>query len=131
MLLNDVKSVCVDEYTHFLYQIFWHQDGYEKLTPFGFAVHEWIDGWMLHLQLRIHLLFQGIFLQVVKSMKVRIRSDDGTGNSLIEAMQIAIRSQHDDEYTGLGNYRVATSPANQKNLRRAQWDTKEMSSLRF
>ena len=38
----------------------------------------------------------------------------GRITSLIEAMQIAIRIQHDDEYTGLGNYSVGTSPANQK-----------------
>ena len=47
---------------------------------------------MLHLQIRIHLLLQGIFLQAVKSiggLPVRIRSDDGTENSLIEAMQMA------------------------------------------
>ena len=63
----------------------------------GLAVHGCIDGWMLHLQIRIHLLLQGIFLQAVKSigeLLVRICSDAETENNLIEAMQIAIRSQH-------------------------------------
>ena len=37
-------------------------------------------------------MLQGIFLQAVKSiggLPVRIRSDDGTENSLMKAMQIA------------------------------------------
>ena len=51
----------------------------------------------------------GYFLKVMKSIRrlpVRIRSDDGTENSFIEAVQVAIRSQHDDEYAGLGSYCV-------------------------
>ena len=48
--------------------LFWHQDGYDKLKPFGFSTHGCIDGysrklygWRFHLQIRIHLLLQGIF----------------------------------------------------------------------
>ena len=59
----------------------------------------------------------GYFLKAVKTvggLPVRICSDDGTENSLIEAMQIAIRSQHSDEYAGLGSCCVGTSVANQR-----------------
>ena len=104
--------------------LFWHQDGYDKLKPFGFAIHGCIDGYsrkIIWLEVastnKDPSVVAGYFLKAVKSiggLPVRIRSDDGTENSLIEAVQIAIRSQHDDEYAGLGSYCVDTSPANQR-----------------
>ena len=59
----------------------------------------------------------GYFLKAVQSvagLPVRTRSDNGTENSLIEAVKIAIKSQHGDEYAGLRSCCVGTSPANQR-----------------
>ena len=102
---------------------FWHQDVFDKLKSFGFALHGCIDdysGKIIWLEVastnKDPSVVEGYFLKAVKSiggLPVRIRSDE-TENSLIEAVQIAIRSQHDDEYAGLESYCVDTSPANQR-----------------
>ena len=44
----------------------------------------------------------------------RIRSDDGTENSIIEPIQIFLRSAHDDEFAGIGSFLKGTSSANQQ-----------------
>ena len=51
-------------------------------------------------------------MKSIVGLPVRTRSDDGTENSLLEAVQIAIKSKHGDEYAGLGSCCVGTSPAN-------------------
>ena len=38
-----------------------------------------------------------------------IMSDDGTENSSIEALQIFLRSRHNDENSGLGSFSIGTS----------------------
>lgn len=40
----------------------------------------------------------------IESLPMRIRSDDGTENSIIQAIQIAVRSFHNDEFVGLSLY---------------------------
>ena len=57
------------------------------------------------------------YIQTVKQLKgvpTRIRSDDGTENRIVEAIQIALRSAHLDEHQGLGSFNIGTSPANQR-----------------
>ncbi|XP_057304634.1 uncharacterized protein LOC130641714 [Hydractinia symbiolongicarpus] len=102
----------------------WHIDGYDKLKPFGFSVHGCIDGFSR----RIIWLEVGVtnkqpeviahyYIQAVKQMNavpLRIRSDDGTENSIVEAIQIALRSAHDDEFQGLASYLIGASTANQR-----------------
>ena len=44
----------------------------------------------------------------------KIRSDDGTENSSVEALQIFLRSQHNDEYSGLASFAIGTSTSNQR-----------------
>ena len=102
----------------------WHIDGYDKLKPFGFSIHGCVDGYSR----RIMWLEVGTtnkcpeviaynFIQTVKQINglpTRIRSDDGTENSMIEAMQICLRSDHHDEFKGCGSFCIGTSPANQK-----------------
>ena len=119
MLYNSKKSVC-------LYSVpgpdfFWYQDGCDKLKPFGFTIHGCTDGYsrkIIWLEVasinKDPSVVAGYFLKAVKSigeLPVRIYSDDGTENSLIEALQIAIKSQHGDEYAGLGSYCLGKSPA--------------------
>ena len=42
-----------------------------------------------------------------------MRSDDGTENSIVEALQVFLRSQHTDEHCGLGSFAIGTSTLNQ------------------
>ena len=44
----------------------------------------------------------------------RIRSDDGTENSIIEPIQIILRSAHDDKFAGIGGFLKGTSSENQR-----------------
>ena len=44
----------------------------------------------------------------------RIRSDDGTENSINEPIQIFIKFVHVDEFAGIGSFLKGTSPANQR-----------------
>ena len=94
------------------------------MKPFGFTIHACIDD---HSRKIIWLdvastnkdpsVVAGYLLKAVKSiggLLLKIRSDDGSENSLIEAVQITIRSQRNDEYAGLGSYCVGTSTANQR-----------------
>ena len=103
---------------------FWHQDRYDKLKPFGFAIHTCIDGYsrkIIWLDVastnKDPSVVAGYLLKAVKSiggLPVKIRTDDGTENSLIEAVQTAIRSQQNDEYSGLESYCVGASTANRR-----------------
>ena len=118
-MLYNSKSVC-------LYSVpgpdfFCYQDGYDKLKPFEFTIHGCINGYsrkIIWLEVasinKDPSVVAGCFLKAVKSigeLPVRICSDDGIENSLIEASQITIKSQHGDEYAGLGSYCVGKSPA--------------------
>ena len=92
----------------------WHIDGHDKLKPYGFSIHGCIDGFSR----RIIWLEVGVtnkqpeviayhYIQAVKQLKglpTKIRSDDGTENSLVEAIQIALRSAHTDPHAGLSSF---------------------------
>ena len=94
------------------------------MKPFGFAIHGCIDGYSKKISwLEVAStnkdppVVAGYFLKTVKSivgLPVRTRSDNGTESSLIEAVKIAINSQHGDEYAVLGSCYVGTSPVNQR-----------------
>ena len=102
----------------------WHIDGYDKLKPFGFSIHGCIDGFSRR---RIWLeigtsnkqpeVVAYFFIQAVKQLRgvpTRIRSDDGTENSITESIQISLRTSHSDEYQGLGSFLIGPSTANQR-----------------
>lgn len=95
----------------------WHIDGYDKLKPFGFPIHGCIDGWSRRI----------MWLQVAKSNNrpevpatyflqcvaenggcpVKVRSDCGTANGIVAAIQC--------EFRGTANGHVyGSSPANQR-----------------
>ena len=44
----------------------------------------------------------------------KMRSDDGTKNSSVEALQTFVRSQHNDEYSGFASFANGTSTSNQR-----------------
>lgn len=88
----------------------WHVDGYDKLKPYGFAISGCIDGFSR----RILWLVCGpsnnnpaiIATNYVKCLvytgkcPMRLRTDAGTENGTIAAMQCALRNNHHDRYRG-------------------------------
>ena len=97
----------------------WHIDGHNKLKPFGFSVHGCIDGFsrrLIWLELgptnKNPEVIAKYYLDAVLQtggVPQKIRSDDGTENSSVEALQIFLRSQHNDEYSGLASFAIGTS----------------------
>lgn len=87
----------------------WHIDGYDKLKPFGFAIHGAIDGFSR----RIIWAEVGIsnnnpkvvakyFIDAVSQLKTLpaiIRSDRGTENIFVEDLQKTLRAHHGDEFS--------------------------------
>ena len=99
-------------------------DGYDKLKPFGFSIHGCIDGFsrrLIWLEVAAtnknpHVI-ANYYVQAAKQLKgipVRIRCDDGTENSIIEPIQIALRSAHTDEFSGRASFMIGASIANQR-----------------
>jgi hypothetical protein len=94
----------------------WHTDGYDKLKPYGFPIHGCIDGWSRKIiWLRVarsnnNPIVPGLFY--VESVAaygcpVKLRSDCGTENGVMAALQCEFRSSSDAHFFG-------TSPANQR-----------------
>ena len=53
-------------------------------------------------------------MKQVGSLPRKIRSDDGSENSLVEVLHNFLRSSHDDENAGLGCFATGRSTANQR-----------------
>ena len=104
----------------------WHIDGYDKLKPYGFPVHGCIDGFsrkILWLQLLLSnnnpSLIADCFLQSLREntpgrVPRRVRSDCGTENVLVCAMQCYMRRNHQDDYSGDRAHVYGTSHSNQR-----------------
>ena len=102
----------------------WHTYGYDKLKPYGFSIHGCIDRFSRQIiWLKVaknnknSSAIASYYYSVVREMggvPTRIRSDDGTENSIIEPIQIFLRSAHDDEFAGIGSFLKGTSLANQR-----------------
>jgi transposase len=102
----------------------WHIDGYDKLKPFGFCIHGCIDGYSR----RIMWLEVGpsnnnpaiicqYFLDCVKQVNCTpqiIRSDKGTENTNIAAVQRFFRRAHHDEFAGNRSFVYGKSVSNQR-----------------
>ena len=88
----------------------WHTDGQDKLKPFGFSVHGCIDGFsrrLLWLEVgptnKNPEVIAKYYLDAVKQLggvPRKMRSDDGTENSTLEALHTFLRSSHNDENAG-------------------------------
>ena len=95
----------------------WHIDGYDKLKPFGFPIHGCIDGWsrrIMWLQVARSNNNPEVpaenFLQCVAECggcPVKVRSDCGTENGIVAAIQCEFRGSADAHALG-------SSPANQR-----------------
>ncbi|KAL9959657.1 hypothetical protein ACROYT_G032997 [Oculina patagonica] len=102
----------------------WHIDGYDKLKPYGFCVHGGIDGFsrrLIWLEVgttnnnpEVITKFYLDALKQVGGLPRKVRSDDGTENSMVEAVHTFLRSSHSDEDAGLGCFLTGRSTANQR-----------------
>ena len=102
----------------------WHIDGYDKLKPYGFAIHACIDGYsrkVLWLTVGVSnnnpSIIAGFYLKTIKRLQCVprvVRSDRGTENGLVRLMQIAIRQNHNDRLSGHRSFRYGRSTANQR-----------------
>ena len=102
----------------------WHIGGYDKLKLYGFSVHGCIDGFSRRIiwletgsSNKDPEIIASYFISTVKNINRvprKIMSDDGTENSLIEPIQIALRASHDDEFAGLASFAIGTSTSNQR-----------------
>ena len=102
----------------------WHIDGYDKLKPFGFAIHGCIDGFSR----RIMWLEVGssnndpnivayYFLQCVEKLKcvpTLMRSDLGTENATVKLLQAFFRSAGQDRFAGVNSFLMGKSTSNQR-----------------
>ena len=102
----------------------WHIDGYDKLKPYGFAIHGGIDGFSRKvLWLRVGAtnnnpkVVAKYFLQTsleLQTIPCILRCDKGTENVHIRDIQVCFRSLQDDEFAGEGSYQEGRSPSNQR-----------------
>ncbi|XP_051157073.1 uncharacterized protein LOC127279030 [Leptopilina boulardi] len=102
----------------------WHTDGYDKLKPFGFAIHGCIDGFSrMILWLEVATtnndpkVTAHYFLKTVLQLKFLptvMRSDKGSENTLMESLQICLRSKDDDQFSGEKSFIKGKSVHNQR-----------------
>jgi len=102
----------------------WHLDGYDKLKPYGFCIHGCIDGYSRKiLWLRVGYtnndpaVVLSYFLDCISELKgipQRIRSDRGTENGRIAAVQRYFREKFDDPYSGEKSFVFGRSTSNQR-----------------
>ena len=102
----------------------WHIDGHDKLKPYGFSVHGCIDGFsrrLIWLEVgstnKNPEVIAKYYLDAVKQsggVPRKIRSDDGTENSVIEAIHTYLRSSHNDDNAGERCFVIGRSTANQR-----------------
>lgn len=102
----------------------WHIDGHDKLKPFGFSIHGCIDGFsrrLIWLEVgttnknpKVIWKYYLDAVRQVRGVPQRMRSDDGTENSIVEALQIFLQSHHGDEHSGFGSFAIGTSTSNQR-----------------
>lgn len=99
----------------------WHSDGYDKLKPFGFAIHGAVDGYSRRI-LWLHVspmnnepaVIAGYYLNYLKEYQYApriLRCDLGTENTTIEVLQPYFRYKCNDEFAGVktfmyGNQRI-------------------------
>lgn len=103
----------------------WHMDGYDKLKPFGFAIHGAVDGFsrkILWLEVATSnndpRVIAKYFLETVTSLggivPTIIRSDRGTENVTVHQLQIFFRLGHGDGHAADRSFIVGKSTSNQR-----------------
>lgn len=102
----------------------WHVDGYDKLKPFGFAISGCIDGFSRRVLWLIcgptnndPAVIAHNFITTIQRLGVvpmRLRTDCGTENGTIAAIQCTLRHHHTDHYAGSRSHMYGTSVSNQR-----------------
>ena len=98
--------------------------GYDKLKPYGFPIHGCICGYSRRI-LWLEVVKSNnnpsipakLYLDTVQSLRgcpKLVRSDCGTENVTVAAMQCNLRALHQDEFAGDKAHRFGSSPANQR-----------------
>ena len=95
----------------------WHVDGYDKLKPYGFPIHACIDGWSRKIMwLKVTNsnnhpdIIASFFLNCVEELggcPVKLRTDCGTENGVMAAMQCTFQQSADA-------HKYGSPPANQR-----------------
>ena len=102
----------------------WHVDGYDKLKPYGFAIHGAIDGYSR----RILWLEVGVsnnnpkvtvqyYLETVMQLQTVpciVRADHGTENVHIRDVQVHLRDDFEDDFCGTNSFMQGRSCNNQR-----------------
>ncbi|XP_061164518.1 uncharacterized protein LOC133173551 [Saccostrea echinata] len=102
----------------------WHIDAYDKLKPYGIAISGCIDGYSRYV---IWLeasttnsdpkVIASYYLEAVRKANgcpKRIRADLGTENTSVRDMQIFLRQDHNDEFSGEKSFLCGKSTHNQR-----------------
>ncbi|CAH3019489.1 unnamed protein product [Porites evermanni] len=102
----------------------WHIDGYDKLKPFGFPIHAGVDGYsrkVLWVELErsnnLPEITARYYLECVKEhgfCPLQTRTDCGTENGIIAAMQCYFRSEDSAPHSGESAHIYGTSTGNQR-----------------
>lgn len=104
--------------------IAWHTDGYDKLEPYGFSIHGCIDGFSrIVIWLKVSrtnndpAVIAGFYLGAVEELDgcpVILRTDTGTENTVIAAVQRYLRCDGQDEHAGAKAYVYGPSHSNER-----------------
>ena len=102
----------------------WHIDGYDKLKPYGFAIHGAIDGFsrrVLWLEVGVSnnnpKVVLKYFINTITQLQCVprvVRSDHGTENVFVENLQVLLRSRSNDSFAGQKSFMKGKSSANQR-----------------
>lgn len=102
----------------------WHMDGYDKLKPYGFCIHGAIDGFSRRIMwLEVGhsnnnpTIIATYFYDCIKQVggvPYRCRSDGGTENVNVAAMQRFFRRDASDEFAGEKSFLYGKSTSNQR-----------------
>jgi len=101
----------------------WHVDGYDKLKPFGFAIHGPIDGYsrkILWLEVahtnNDPCVVGNYFVECVEQIggaPIAVRGDCGTENVFVAGVQRFLRRDCQEDFAGFKSFMYGTSVANQ------------------
>ena len=102
----------------------WHIDGYDKLKPFGFAIHGAIDGYsrrILWLEVgqsnndpKVVAQYFVDYMKTIGGTASRIRGDCGTENCIIARIQRFLRRNDADHFAKEKSFMYGKSVANQR-----------------
>jgi len=102
----------------------WHIDGWDKLKPYGVAVHGCVDGFSRHIiWLEAHWtnnqprLIGGYYIKAVARLggcPRIVRADNGTENGHVCAIQQYLRRNDRDSFAGEKSFLYGRSTANQR-----------------